>query len=81
MGTVISLPLSGLLSVSQWGWPAIFYVFGAVGTVWCITFLILIKEDPETNRTMDSIEREYIQKSLGTVVGNTVSPLCNILLT
>ncbi|KAH1012551.1 putative inorganic phosphate cotransporter [Dendroctonus ponderosae] len=74
LGTVISLPLSGLLSVSQWGWPAIFYVFGAVGTVWCITFLIFVKEDPESHLTMDPVEREYIQKSLGTIVGNTKTP-------
>ncbi|ERL87632.1 hypothetical protein D910_01188, partial [Dendroctonus ponderosae] len=79
LGTVISLPLSGLLSVSQWGWPAIFYVFGAVGTVWCITFLIFVKEDPESHLTMDPVEREYIQKSLGTIVGNTVSTLYNVM--
>ncbi|XP_066246488.1 putative inorganic phosphate cotransporter [Euwallacea similis] len=74
LGTVISLPLSGLLSISEWRWPGIFYVFGAVGTVWCIAFLIWVKEDPESNKGMDSTEREYIQTSLGTVVGNTKVP-------
>ncbi|KAF7268749.1 hypothetical protein GWI33_018101 [Rhynchophorus ferrugineus] len=73
-GTVISLPLSGLLSVSEWGWPSIFYVFGAVGTVWCVAFLIWIKEDPESNKKMNGDEREYIQKSLGTVGGNSDIP-------
>lgn len=73
-GTVISLPLSGLLSISQWGWQSIFYVFGAVGTVWCIAFLIWVKEDPESNKKMERDEREYIQKSLGTVVGQTTTP-------
>ncbi|CAG9766884.1 unnamed protein product [Ceutorhynchus assimilis] len=74
LGTVISLPLSGLLSVSEWRWPGVFYVFGAVGAIWCIAFLIWIKEDPESNRKMDPLEREYIQKSLGTIVGSTKSP-------
>jgi len=73
MGTVISLPLSGLLSISDWRWPGIFYIFGALGTVWCLAFLIWVKEDPQSNRKMDPVEREYIQTSLGTIVGNTVS--------
>lgn len=74
-GTVISMPLSGLLSISQGGWPSIFYVFGAVGTVWCVAFLIFIHEDPEVHPKIDPDERIYIQKALGAKVGVATPPI------
>lgn len=72
-GTVISMPLSGLLSESKVGWPSIFYVFGAIGTVWCIFFLIFVHEDPQSNKKMKTEERLYIQKQLGSKLGLPVS--------
>lgn len=67
------MPLSGLLSVSAGGWPSIFYVFGAVGAVWCVAFLIFIHEDPESDPKMNIDEKKYIQKALGSKTGGTVS--------
>lgn len=67
------MPLSGLLSASSVGWPSIFYVFGAVGTVWCVAFLIFVYEDPSTNPKMNIDEKKYIQKALGNVAG---APVC-----
>lgn len=72
-GTVISMPLSGLLSASSGGWPSIFYVFGAIGAVWCVAFLILVKEDPGANKSMNDEERTYIQEALGANTGIPVS--------
>ncbi|KAL3285321.1 hypothetical protein HHI36_019430 [Cryptolaemus montrouzieri] len=72
-GTVISMPLSGLLSVSEWGWPSVFYVFGTVGTVWCVFFLLLVYEDPYSSPRIDEEERKYIQKTLG-IVDGTADP-------
>lgn len=74
-GTVISMPLSGLLSISAGGWPSIFYVFGAVGTVWCIAFLFLVYEDPQTCKKITLEERKYIQNSLGAIIGHNVTIL------
>ncbi|XP_022918164.1 putative inorganic phosphate cotransporter isoform X2 [Onthophagus taurus] len=73
-GTVISMPLSGLLSASAAGWPSIFYVFGAVGTVWCIAFLLFIYEDPNANKKMDAEERKFILDSLWGTSQNTKTP-------
>lgn len=67
------MPLSGLLSVSSGGWPSIFYVFGAIGTVWCVAFLYLVHEDPESHVKMDPEERKYIQDALGAKIGLAVS--------
>lgn len=66
------MPLSGLLSVSSGGWPSIFYVFGAIGTLWCIAFLYLVHEDPESHVKMDPEERKYIQDALGAKIGLAV---------
>ncbi|XP_066258483.1 putative inorganic phosphate cotransporter isoform X1 [Euwallacea similis] len=74
-GTVISMPLSGLLAVSHGGWPSIFYVFGAIGAVWCVAFLLWIYEDPEVNPKINPDERMYIQKSLGRVAGQVIPPI------
>lgn len=65
-GTVISMPLSGLLAEHGFGegWPSIFYVFGAVGTVWSIAFLIFCYEDPNSHPRIDNQERRYINHSL-----------------
>ncbi|KAJ8929445.1 hypothetical protein NQ314_017894 [Rhamnusium bicolor] len=52
-----------------------FMFFGAVGTVWCIFFLIFIYEDPEANARMNSEERLYIQKELGNKVGAPIPPI------
>uniref|UniRef100_A0AAG5DLK9 Putative inorganic phosphate cotransporter n=1 Tax=Anopheles atroparvus TaxID=41427 RepID=A0AAG5DLK9_ANOAO len=65
-GTVISMPLSGLLADHGFdgGWPSIFYVFGIIGTVWSIAFLLTCYEDPVTHPRMREDEKKYIQQSL-----------------
>ncbi|EDX07390.1 GD25524 [Drosophila simulans] len=65
-GTIISMPLSGLLAEYGFdgGWPSIFYVFGVVGTVWSIAFLIFVHEDPSSHPSIDEREKKYINDSL-----------------
>ena len=45
MGTVVSLPLTGLIC-DYWGWEAAFYVFGAFGLVWFIFWTIFVYDTP-----------------------------------
>lgn len=61
-GTVVSMPLSGLLA--EYSWPSIFYMFGAIGTIWCIFFLWTCQEDPQSHDTIDEDERKYIVQQL-----------------
>lgn len=72
-GTVISMPLSGLLSGSDVGWPSIFYVFGAIGTVWSLAFIIFVYEDPETHPKINPDERKHIVNALWGSAGVSVS--------
>ncbi|XP_055704446.1 sialin-like [Phlebotomus papatasi] len=64
VGTVIALPLSGVLAVS-WGWESVFYFFGAVGCVWCIAWLIIIKASPEADPFISEEEKLHILRSIG----------------
>lgn len=75
-GTIVSMPLSGLLSEYGFdgGWPSIFYVFGAIGVIWSVAFLFCIHEDPSTHPTIEEKEKKYILSSLwGTSNSTNVS--------
>lgn len=65
-GTIVSMPLSGLLAAHGFdgGWPSIFYVFGVIGTIWSIAFLIFCYEDPNSHPTITESERKLINHSL-----------------
>lgn len=67
------MPLSGLLSASAAGWPSIFYVFGALGTVWSLAFILCIYEDPEAHPKINPDERKYIVNALWGTAGVSVS--------
>lgn len=67
------MPLSGILA--EYSWPSIFYVFGAIGTVWCIFFLMTCEEDPQTHKTIDEDERKYIVHQLWGTAKMTSPPI------
>ncbi|XP_035828102.1 sialin [Aplysia californica] len=66
-GTVISLPLSGLLCDSDilGGWPSVFYIFGAVACLWCVFWMLIVHDTPAKHPRISVAEREYILTSLG----------------
>lgn len=64
-GTIISMPITGYLSSSWWGWPASFYVFGILGVIWTVFWIIFSAEKPATHKTISWEERNYIESSLG----------------
>lgn len=74
------MPLSGVLSEYGFagGWPSIFYVFGAIGTLWSVAFLWLVHEDPESHPTIPHDERKYIISSVWGAAGVSVSIPCCI---
>ncbi|XP_068248075.1 putative inorganic phosphate cotransporter [Palaemon carinicauda] len=74
-GTVVSLPICGLLCQSDFlgGWPSVFYVFGVLGLVWFIFWMLLISNTPESHPTISLEEKIYIQTTLNHAV-NEKSP-------
>ncbi|XP_072029904.1 sialin-like [Amphiura filiformis] len=67
MGTIISSPISGVLCDSNFlgGWPAVFYLFGALGLVWFVFWTLLAHDTPAQHPRISPEEREYIEKSIG----------------
>ncbi|KAF7994577.1 hypothetical protein HCN44_004049 [Aphidius gifuensis] len=74
-GTVVSMPLSGLLSGSDYGWPSIFYVFGIVGAIWCVVFLWMVYEDPEKHPSISEDEKKKIISALWGTAGSSSPPV------
>lgn len=58
------MPISGILGDTL-GWESIFYVFGVIGCIWYIVWLIIIKECPEKDPRCTESERNFILTTLG----------------
>lgn len=74
LGIALQLLASGFLATS-WGWQAIFYANGTLGTIWVIFYLIFGADSPETSRFIKEEEVLYIQTSLGRVGEQKVNAL------
>lgn len=59
MGTVISMPLSGLLCDAV-GWESVFYIFGSAGVVWFVVWIWLVHNSPEEHLTISAEEKRYV---------------------
>ncbi|EGD78838.1 hypothetical protein PTSG_01814 [Salpingoeca rosetta] len=71
LGTVVALPASGALADSNFlgGWPSVFYVFGAIGCVWFVFWMLLIADSPAKHKRISAEERDYIMGSISAVQG------------
>ncbi|XP_044227921.1 sialin [Thunnus albacares] len=63
LGTVIALPLSGVICFYL-EWTYVFYVFGGVGLVWFVLWVFLVFDSPNTHPRISERERLYITNSL-----------------
>ncbi|KAJ0176882.1 hypothetical protein K1T71_008061 [Dendrolimus kikuchii] len=66
LGTALQLVVSGFIA-EYWGWPAIFYVNGALGAIWTAAYIFLGSDSPQNSRMISKDERFYIQNSLGQI--------------
>ena len=62
-GTVISLPISGLMA-DKINWQSVFYFFGVLGCVWFIFWAFLIFSSPQTHPRITSNELHYIETNI-----------------
>lgn len=63
-GTVIAMPSSGLLA-SSYGWESVFYVFGGIGCVWYILWVLVVRAGPSQDRFCSEDETRYIEETIG----------------
>lgn len=64
-GTVITLMTSGWLCESQWGWPAVFYIFGGLGIVWAWYWFKIVYNSPDEHPSISRSELKYIKDGVG----------------
>uniref|UniRef100_A0A914UR20 Major facilitator superfamily (MFS) profile domain-containing protein n=1 Tax=Plectus sambesii TaxID=2011161 RepID=A0A914UR20_9BILA len=67
LGTMIANPVGAFLCGTEsflGGWPAIFYVFGTIGVVWCVCWSSTVSNSPENNRLISNNELMYLQQEL-----------------
>lgn len=59
IGNVVALLSSGWL-VAHYGWPSVFYVFGALGIVWVVAWVALAYNDPLAHPRLSAEERTLL---------------------
>ena len=59
IGTLFALVTTGWI-VTNFGWPAAFYSFGAVGLVWAVFWFYLVHDRPDVHPTISAAELEHI---------------------
>ncbi|XP_074040781.1 putative inorganic phosphate cotransporter [Leptinotarsa decemlineata] len=63
-GNILSLSVTGFICSSGWGWPAVFYIFGIIGLMWTLAWIIFGADRPSSHKTITDAERNYIEISL-----------------
>lgn len=59
-GMSLILSFGGLIASSTMGWPAIFYVSGCVGLVWCVIWWFYVTDTPVQCASISDEERLYL---------------------
>ncbi|PAV82344.1 hypothetical protein WR25_16772 isoform A [Diploscapter pachys] len=62
---VTESPLAALFCQSSFGWPAVFYVAGISGTIWCTIWLFAGSSNPYECRKITEKERNYLLSANG----------------
>ncbi len=62
LGTVLALLASPAI-IAAFGWPALFYISGAIGLVWVIAWMLTAADRPEDSRHISSAELQAITAS------------------
>ncbi|XP_072175846.1 sialin-like [Diadema setosum] len=80
-GTVLALPISGVLSDSDFlgGWPSVFYVFGVCGVIWFVLWSLLIHDYPEKHPRISQEELTFLQKAIQPVAKKPKVPWFEML--
>lgn len=71
IGAIIC-PLSVPFLALKYGWPAAFYITGALGLIWVVAW-VLVYDNPETHPWLSKGEREYIQQGQPPSAENAVA--------
>lgn len=79
LGTLIGLMGSGWI-VGRFGWPMVFYVFGAAGLLWVIAWFQQVQNDPAADPRIAPEERSLLLKGWSAAESVDRALLCRLLL-
>ena len=71
MGTVISIPTAGIIA-GLIGWESVFYLHGGLALIWCVLWIFLVTDSPETHTLISQGEKDLILNSINAGSGNKV---------
>lgn len=61
-GPVIA-PVVTIAIVNMFGWQAVFYIFGAIGFIIAILWMVIAKDLPEQHKMVNEAEKSYIMEN------------------
>lgn len=67
--------LSSYLCTLNPGWPLIFYIFGGVGSLWCVLWCIFATNSPYTNKFISKDECSYLAEHIEHVRDKSSGPI------
>jgi len=73
-GTLTAIIVTPFLAV-KFGWPSVFYVFGAVGVVWFAFWWFLAVDEPSQDLRMGESEREMFRSETAKVESSGPEPV------
>lgn len=73
LGTVAALLLTPAIVVA-WGWPMVFYAFGALGFLWYGLWHVFATDTPESHPTIHPSETHFIREHMPPVPKNETIP-------
>ncbi|XP_037086169.1 sialin-like, partial [Pollicipes pollicipes] len=60
-GTILGMPISGLLAGSSLGWESVFYFFGFSSILWCVFWALLVYNYPHQHPRITQREKILIE--------------------
>ena len=60
IGTLLALTTTGWI-IERFGWPSVFYIFGATGFIFCIAWYWLAHDDPAGDPHISPAERDMLR--------------------
>ncbi len=63
LGSLVALGFSPFITVS-WGWPGTFYLFGGLGFVWLLFWVLLASDSPQKDSRISHEEKIFLKEEL-----------------
>ncbi|XP_049959417.1 sialin-like isoform X2 [Schistocerca serialis cubense] len=72
VGSLVSMAATGALCETVIGWPLSFYVFGAAGLLWSVSWFLQAADSPAQHPYIDPVERSYIEATINSAAKNGI---------